>query len=167
MHELQEYWLRGPIAHIPLILQPVAHSLLQSGEEIVFALGGFPDELLWEKPAGLASIGFHLQHMAGVLDRMGTYAKGRALSELQLISLAREGEKINISTEKLIEGYKNQISKTLDQLSSTEPATLTDVRFVGRARIASTVMGILFHSAEHAQRHTGQVIVTAKFLCKN
>ena len=167
MKELPEYWLGGPIAHIPLILQPVAHSLLQSGDEVFIALHGFPDELLWERPFGVASIGFHLQHMAGVLDRMATYARGNALSELQLDALSREGEKIITSTEKLIASYKNQISKTLHQISTTDVLTLTDVRFVGRARMASTVIGILFHSAEHAQRHTGQLIVTAKCLYKN
>ncbi|GAC1416617.1 MAG: hypothetical protein NVS1B13_16100 [Flavisolibacter sp.] len=167
MGELPEYWLGGPIARIPLLLQPVAHSLLQSGDDVVFALRGFPDELLWERPFGVASIGFHLQHMAGVLDRMGTYASGNALSELQFDALSKEGEKILTSTEKLIIAYKNQISTILHQLIATDVLTLTNVRFVGRARIASTVIGILFHSAEHAQRHTGQLIVTAKLLYKN
>jgi uncharacterized damage-inducible protein DinB len=37
-------------------------------------------------------------------------------------------------------------------------------RPVGRARIPSTVLGLLFHAAEHAQRHTGQLLVTVRVL---
>jgi len=35
---------------------------------------------------------------------------------------------------------------------------------VGRARIPSTVLGLLFHAAEHIQRHNGQLLVTVKVL---
>jgi hypothetical protein len=52
---------------------------------------GFPEGLLWQKPAGLASPGFHLQHLTGVIDRLFTYAKGERLSEQQLAALAAEG----------------------------------------------------------------------------
>jgi hypothetical protein len=33
---------------------------------------------------------------------------------------------------------------------------------VGRAQLPTTVLGLLFHVAEHTQRHTGQLIATAK-----
>jgi hypothetical protein len=35
---------------------------------------------------------------------------------------------------------------------------------VGRARLPSTVFGLLFHVAEHTQRHAGQAITTAKIV---
>jgi hypothetical protein len=35
-------------------------------------------------------------------------------------------------------------------------------RGVGRARLPSTVGGLLVHCAEHTQRHVGQAITTAK-----
>jgi uncharacterized damage-inducible protein DinB len=41
---------------------------------------------------------------------------------------------------------------------------LTEQRLVGRARIASTVIGLLVHAAEHTTRHTGQLVVTVKVL---
>ena len=65
-----EVWLRGPIEGIPLLLQPVAHALLQAREELNTLMVDFPEALLWERPAGLASPGFHLQHLSGVLDRL-------------------------------------------------------------------------------------------------
>ncbi|MEO6977178.1 MAG: hypothetical protein ABI113_02335 [Mucilaginibacter sp.] len=86
-----EVWLRGPLAGVPALLQPIAHALLQAGEEINELMAGFPEALLWEKPAGLASPGFHLQHLAGVLNRLFTYAKGGQLNQEQLDALKTEG----------------------------------------------------------------------------
>ena len=67
-----EYWLRGPVAGIPALLQPVAHALLQSRAEVNALMEGFPEARLWDRPGGVASPGFHLQHLAGVLDRLLT-----------------------------------------------------------------------------------------------
>src|SRR5262249_59412189 len=89
--DLPEVWLRGPLPDMPPLLQPVAHALLQAREEVVAEMAGFPEELLWERPGGVASVGFHLQHLAGVLDRLFTYAQGRALNETQAQALAAEG----------------------------------------------------------------------------
>ena len=35
---------------------------------------------------------------------------------------------------------------------------------VGRRKLPSTVLGLLFHAAEHTQRHTGQLLVTVRVL---
>jgi uncharacterized damage-inducible protein DinB len=43
-----------------------------------------------------------------------------------------------------------------------EDRLLTEHRAVGRAQLPSTVLGLLFHAAEHTMRHTGQLLVTAK-----
>ncbi|HYH14710.1 MAG TPA: DinB family protein, partial [Flavisolibacter sp.] len=67
-----EVWLRGQLPGISPFLQPVAHALLQAQEEINELMEVFPDTLLWERPAGVASPGFHLQHLKGVLDRLFT-----------------------------------------------------------------------------------------------
>jgi hypothetical protein len=64
-----EVWLRGPLPDCPEELQPVAHSLLQEREEIA-AAATLPSEHLWARPGGAASIGFHLRHLAGSLDRL-------------------------------------------------------------------------------------------------
>ena len=53
---------------------------------------------------------------------------------------------------------------TLAQLAATPESSLTDPRTVGRAKLPSTVLGLLFHAAEHASRHTGQVVTTARFV---
>jgi hypothetical protein len=37
-------------------------------------------------------------------------------------------------------------------------------RKVGRAGLPSTTLGLLFHAAEHAMRHAGQAITTARIV---
>lgn len=164
-----EVWLGGPLQGIPPLLQPVAHALLQAREEINELMQDFPAALLWEKPAGMASPGFHLQHMAGVLDRLFTYASGKMLSSEQLSYLSAEGkppvETYTINT--LVENFDRQVDIAIKQLSETEEATLTEVRGVGRAQTPSTIIGLVVHSAEHTMRHTGQLLVTARFLVDN
>lgn len=159
-----EVWLRGPIENIPSLLQPVADALLQAREEVNELMKDFPDELLWIKPAGAASAGFHLQHLKGVLDRLLTYAKGKALTEEQLIALKAEGdpEKTNATTIELVDAFNQQVDSALEQLQQINEHTLTEYRGVGRAQLPSTVMGLLFHAADHTMRHLGQLIVTVR-----
>lgn len=159
-----EVWLRGPVAGIPALLQPAAHALLQAREEINAFMTGFPDELLWEKPAGAASPGFHLRHLTGVLDRLFTYAKNEMLNDDQLQYLRNEGIPSAVTTKELVEIFNSQVDKAVSQLSVTDEKTLTEFRGVGRKQIPSTVQGLLFHAAEHTQRHTGQLLVTVKIL---
>jgi len=64
----------------------------------------------------------------------------------------------------LLNRFNIQIDKALDQVSRTSEAELLLSRPVGRARIPSTVLGLLFHAAEHTQRHTGQLLVTVRVL---
>lgn len=159
----REVWLRGPVPGIPPLLQPVAHALLQAREEVAGMMQDFPKEKLWEKPAGLASTGFHLQHLSGVLDRLFTYARGEQLSKLQLDYLAGEGKAMDNETiPVLLQRFTDGVDEALDQLWRTDEATLTDNRSVGRANLPSTVIGLLFHAAEHTQRHVGQLLVTAR-----
>ena len=163
MPEVLEVWLRGPLSDTPPLLQPVAHALLQAREEVGALLAGFPDALLWERPAEVASVGFHLQHLSGVLDRLATYARGEALSEAQLRSLAREGSG-DASVTELTAAFGAQVERTLAQLRATAEATLLEPRGVGRAQLPSTVIGLWVHAAEHTTRHVGQLLVTARVL---
>lgn len=155
-----EVWLRGPLPGIPSLLQPVAHALLQAREEVAQYMAGFPDDLLWERPSGMASAGFHLQHIAGVLDRLFTYARAEMLNDAQLAYLKSEGQPFKTTTNDLLQQLNQQVEKAIQQLAQTDETTLTAIRGVGRAQIPSTVLGLLFHAAEHTQRHVGQLLVT-------
>lgn len=164
MNKTPEVWLRGPIPEIPQLLQPVAHALLQATEEIEHAITTFDSIYLWDKPYGMASVGFHLQHLSGVLDRLFTYARGESLSTLQLKALQQEGSapSANTTANELVAAFHEQVQRALKQLQETDEKRLTEHRAVGRQQLSSTVLGLLFHAAEHTQRHVGQLLVTAK-----
>jgi uncharacterized damage-inducible protein DinB len=161
-----EVWLRGPIAGIPALLQPVAHSLIQCAEEVRAVVGNCDPDDIWARPSGVASIGFHVRHAAGSLDRLFTYARGERLSPEQQAALAKEIEPdlaTNIST-RLLDDFDRTVDRALEQLRNTNETTLLEPRGVGRAQLPSTVLGLLFHAAEHTQRHVGQAVTTAKML---
>lgn len=160
-----EVWMRGPVTGIPALLQPVAHTLLQAQEEIHAMMENFPETLLWQQPAGVASVGFHLQHIAGVLDRLFTYAAGQPLSATQMDYLAREGKPADgITVSGLLTVLDAQIAAAIATLKGIDESRLTEFRGVGRKQLPSTVMGLLFHAAEHTMRHLGQLLVTVKTL---
>lgn len=162
--ESPEVWLRGPIPGIPALLQPVAHALVQSREEVEKLMLGFPQEKLWHRPADVASTGFHLRHLAGVLDRLFTYARGESLNEEQFAYLQNEGAASDSSIQELVENFKKQVGTSLRQLEQTSDDALLTPVFVGRKKLPSSVLGLLFHAAEHTQRHTGQLLVTVRIM---
>ena len=166
---LPEVWLRGPLPEVPPLLQPVAHALLQAREEVSEIMVDFPADKLAERPLGLASVGFHLRHLAGVLDRTFTYARGEALGASQLAYLAAEGQPPTHAgaVAELVQAFSAQVNKALAQLTATPESSLPAWRGVGRAQLPSTVVGLLVHAAEHTTRHVGQLLVTARVIRNN
>lgn len=137
-----------------------------SREDVEAAAIGLTADQLWSEPGGIASVGFHLAHLTGSTDRLFTYARGETLSETQRKTLARERR---LTTERpalsdLIAAWHDMVGKALERLASTSGATLLQPRVVGRQQLPSTVFGLMFHAAEHASRHTGQIVTTAKLI---
>ena len=161
-----EVWLRGPLPEFAPELMPVAHLLLQIREELDSVVPTLSTREVWAKPGGAASIGFHLRHIAGSLDRLLTYARGEVLSEAQRTALVAEEGDAAIDGSVLLDEVHSAIDRALAQLRETPLPTLGEPRSVGRARLPSTVRGLLFHSAEHAQRHAGQIATTVKILAE-
>lgn len=161
-----EVWLRGSLEGVPPLLQPVGHALLQAREEVTSAMSGFPGEFLWDRPSGVASVGFHLQHLAGVLDRLFTYARNLPLTPEQLAFLQNEGNPPDAacSAGQLVQRFSDQVEQALKQLRGTSEQILLQPVDVGRKKLPSTILGVLFHAAEHTQRHTGQLLVTVRVL---
>jgi uncharacterized damage-inducible protein DinB len=161
-----EVWLRGPLPEFPPLLQPVAHSLLQCREEVASTIPDLGREQIWRRPSDAASVGFHVLHAMGSLDRLLTYARGETLSETQLIALAAESspDGKSSSADDLVDEFNRAVERALDQLRSIPESILLERRLVGRAKLQSTVLGLLFHAAEHTQRHIGQMVTTAKFV---
>jgi uncharacterized damage-inducible protein DinB len=165
MEKKTEVWLTGPIDGVPPVLQPVAHALLQANDEIHTMLEDFPQSRLWEQPAGVASVAFHLQHIPGVLDRLFSYSSGSSITNTQLKYLSEEGlEDPSIKKEALLAKLSEKINQSIEYLKTVDPSTILHERAVGRKKLPSTVLGLIFHAAEHTMRHTGQLLVTVRFL---
>jgi len=159
-----EVWLRGPLPNLAPLLQPVGHSLVQCRNEVRATLPSLTAEQVWRRPGGAASVGYHARHALGSLDRLLTYARGEQLSAAQLRALADEGradERERIADE-LVAEFDAGVERALGQLRGTDESTLLEPREVGRGRLPSTVIGLLFHAAEHTQRHVGQLVTTVK-----
>ena len=161
-----EPWLRGPVAGIPPPLQPAAHAFVMSIEDCEGAVRDLAADLLWVEYGGAASIGFHLRHLVGATDRLLSYVRGEALTAAQKAALVAERTPGDPPPEAaaLLAAWRAGVDRALAQLAATPESVLLDFRGVGRAQLPSNVLGLLFHAAEHASRHTGQVVTTAKIL---
>jgi uncharacterized damage-inducible protein DinB len=158
-------WLQGPIAGVPALLQPVAHALVEADEDVQALVPGLTSETLWARPGSAASVGYHLRHAVGSLDRLFTYARGESLSEAQLATLASEkAMTIAATPAELSVEFAQAVALALVQLRATPDADLLQPREVGRARLPSNVIGLLVHAGDHTYRHVGQAITTAKVI---
>ena len=161
-----EAWLCGPLEGVDPMLMPAAHALVQAREDLELAASELTVEQLWLKPGSAAPLGFHLRHIAGSIDRLLTYARGAQLSEIQRQAIPLEGQPGDPPAKAvtLIRGAQAAIDRALAAIRSTPKESLFEPRTIGRKALPTTVLGLLFHIAEHTQRHTGQVITTAKIV---
>ena len=159
----QEAWLSGNLDGIAPILMPAAHALVQAASDIEQAGKDLTVEEIWLKPHGVPSFAFHLRHIAGSIDRLLTYAKDKKLNAEQFAELAAEAvfdEKLDAHS--LVQTTSEGIGEAIDFLRSVDLKSLFEKRVVGRKELPTNVFGLLFHIAEHTQRHVGQAITTAK-----
>ena len=163
---MSDFWLSGPVEGIHPLLQPVAHALLQVQQDAETVCSNLREDQLWMRIGDSAAIGFHVIHLSGSTDRLFTYARGEELTPEQ--TSAMKAEKIlherKPGKEEIISTLKAAIDRAFVQLRATLEETFTEGRVVGRAKLPSTVLGLLFHAAEHAQRHNGQIATTARIL---
>jgi hypothetical protein len=161
-----EPWLRGPIEGVEPLLLPAAHALIQAREEVATLVVTVPAAHVWQRPGGAASIGFHVRHIGGALDRLFTYARGEGLTDAQKAFARGEGAP-GEPAQPLAEaaaGMDQTIDQAFAQLRATSRDDLLTERGVGRLQLPTTVLGLLFHAAEHSVRHADQAVSTAKIL---
>lgn len=163
--EPTEPWLRGTHSDVAAVPRAAIHAFEQAGEDVEAWCAELTDAELAATPYGLPSIAFQLRHIAGSMDRLLTYAEGRALNEQQLAALQSEGG-AEISADALFEQFAAALKLSSERVRNlgASAAALQEARTVGRKNLPSTVTGLLVHVAEHTQRHVGQAITTAKIL---
>lgn len=158
-----EAWLRGSVPGFDPLVMPVVHSLIQAREDVETLAAAVPPDHFWLQPGGAASIGFHIRHLGGALDRLFTYARGEALNDDQKRFLRGEATPGASGAQLAAEAFET-IDRALDYLRTVNGNDLLHARSVGRAALPATTLGLLFHAAEHCTRHAGQAITTAKIL---
>lgn len=159
-----EPWLRGTLPDVPAVVRGVLHALELAREDVDRWCGGLTGVELNARPSGLPSVAFQVQHIAGSLDRLLTYAEGGQLSPSQLEALKREGEGSAVMVHVLMREFDRAVGNAAERVRAFAVQDLEQTRSVGRKQLPTTVGGLLVHVADHTQRHVGQVITTAKVL---
>jgi uncharacterized damage-inducible protein DinB len=161
--ESVEPWLRGTLTEYDPIRRQVLHALELAAEDIERWCSALSDAEMEARPFGVASVGFHLRHIARSLDRLLTYAEGRELSAAQLAALSTELS-APLDAAAALDELRAAIYSASERVRSINPGVFEEPRGVGRKHLPTTVGSLLVHCAEHTQRHVGQAITTAKIL---
>lgn len=165
---MEEAWLSGKLDGFAPVLMPAVHALVECAKDLQKHAANLSAEELIARPNDIASVAFHLRHIAGSIDRLLTYVRGEQLSESQFEELKNENAETSIKTsEQLVEKSVARINEAIDVLKTTPLDSLFKERLVGRKKLKTNVFGLLFHIAEHTARHVGQVVTTAKIIRRN
>ena len=156
-----EPWLRGTLTEVDSVRRQVLHALELAGEDAERWCAGLSDAEMNARPFGVASVAFHLRHIAGSLDRLLTYAEGDALSGAQMDALRSEMDDV-ASAEVVLAELRARLGEAHQRVMMISPGSYEEPRGVGRAKLPTTVGGLLIHCADHTQRHIGQAVTTAK-----
>ncbi len=154
---MPEPWLRGTLGEFDAVKRQVLHALELAEEDVVRWCAGLSAAEMEARPYGVASVGFHLRHIARSLDRLLTYAEGRQLTEAQRDELGSE-----MRGGPALEELRAGVEAARRRVTAIDPGTYEEWRGVGREQLPSTVGGLLVHVAEHTQRHVGQAVTTAQ-----
>jgi uncharacterized damage-inducible protein DinB len=158
-----EPWLRGTLTEVPAVPRAVLHALELAGEDLHKWCGGLTDTQLNARPAGIASVAFHLRHIARSLDRLLTYAEGAVLTERQIAAINRESE-AGATSQELFAELDAALGRSGLRLRALDTGDLAALRTVGKRQLPTTLGGLLVHVADHTQRHVGQAITTARLV---
>lgn len=158
-----EPWLRGTYAEVPAVLRAVLHAFDLAREDVVLWADGLTETELHASPNGLTPIAFHMRHIARSLDRLLTYAEGKQLNSEQ-ITAARTELDPGISREELLAEFHEGLDRAADRVRAFAMADLEQPRGVSKKQLPTSVGGLLVHLADHTQRHTGQIVTTAKLI---
>lgn len=157
-----EPWLSGAHAHLHPVQAALLYSFQHAREDLHRWTEGLTDEQIWRRAGEIGAVGFHIRHIAGSVDRLITYAAGRALSETQMAELHAEQSAQGPGRDELLNQLDEKLSSAEAVVRAIDPGQLEMMREIGRKRTPVPLGVLLVHIAEHTQRHVGAAIVTAK-----
>jgi len=160
-----EPWLRGTHTEVDAITRQVLHALDLADEDINKWCASLTDAELNSRPFGLSPVAFHLRHIARSLDRLLSYAEGTQLDATQLAALRTELDPdADATREATLAEFRAALRTSAIRIRAFSPEQFNAPRTVGRALLPTTLGCLLVHCADHTQRHTGQVVTTAKLI---
>jgi uncharacterized damage-inducible protein DinB len=139
------------------------HALELAQIDLIHWCGALTTDELNFRQEGIASVAFHLRHIARSIDRLLTYAEGRPLDSAQIIALNSEAQE-GATRDELFAELESSLARAASRIRALDATRLNDTRAVGMKKLPTTLGGLLVHVAEHTQRHVGQAITTAKFI---
>lgn len=158
-----EPWLRGTHSEVPAVLRAVVHAFELAQHDVLHWTADLSESELHSSPQGLTPVAFHLRHIARTLDRLLTYAEGKELDGHQIAELESEPES-GASREHLFAEFVWGLQSATQRVRAFAESNLEEPRTVGKKKLPTTLGGLLVHLADHTQRHTGQIVTTAKLL---
>ncbi len=156
-----EPWLRGTETSVPAVPRAVLHALQLAEEDLQKWCGILSDSDLSARPAGAASVAFHIRHLARSVDRLLTYAEGHPLDEQQISRLESELDP-GATRNDLFTELAATLQRARARILALADHNLEELRTVGTKKLPTTLGGLLVHVADHTQRHVGQAITTAQ-----
>jgi uncharacterized damage-inducible protein DinB len=158
-----EPWLRGNYTELPAVLRAILHAFDLAREDAVLWADDLSESELHSSPSGLTPVSFHMRHIVRSLDRLLTYAEGNQLSSEQLIAYKTELDPA-VSREEILAEFHQGLDRAAERVRAFATADLEQPRLVGKKQLPASLGGLLVHLADHTQRHTGQIITTAKLI---
>ena len=158
-----EPWLRGTHADVPAVGRAVLHALELALDDIRKWTHGLTDTEIHAQPHGLPSVAFHIKHIARSTDRILAYAEGGQLTADQLAAMKAEQAGAETLVNLLAE-LEFAFAAAVTRIRALAAGNYDEPRGVGRKQLPTSMGGALIHVADHTQRHTGQIVTTAKVL---
>jgi uncharacterized damage-inducible protein DinB len=160
---LPEPWLRGTLTDVAPAQRAVLHALELVKEDLSRWCGDLTDAQLNARPADIPPVAFHLRHICRATDRLLTYAEGNPLTSEQISAMKSELAP-KATRDQLFAELAQSLDSAAQRIRAFPADALNQPRTVGRQQMPTTVAGLVIHVADHAQRHVGQAITTAKIV---
>ena len=153
---MTEAWLTGPVPRCHPVLMPAAHSFLQVRNEIARAARGLVGRAALAVAWSLRVDWLPCVHLAGATDRLLTYARGDQLCPSRSRRRRRRRRVHGLDASTLARPRQDRDGRGDRSGPADIGRNIAEPREVGRQRLPSTVLGLIFHAAEHATRHGGK-----------